>query len=123
MLLASSGGPVEKVYLWDGSVWSPLGADTAGTVRSMAQAPTEANALYLGGEFNDIAGVPSEGIARYGCPPCPADFNHDGTLNTRDFIAFLAAWAAGDARADFNEDGDIDTQDFTAYLNAWTAGC
>ncbi len=54
---------------------------------------------------------------------CPADFNGDGTVNTLDVLAFLSAWAAGDASADFNDDGNIDTLDVLAFLNAWNAGC
>ncbi|MCC7389302.1 MAG: hypothetical protein IT431_11085 [Phycisphaerales bacterium] len=55
--------------------------------------------------------------------PCPADFNADGLVDTRDFLAFLNAWAAGDGRADANGDGVIDSRDVIAYLNLWAAGC
>jgi uncharacterized membrane protein len=34
-------------------------------------------------------------IVRLGGGPCPADFNHDGVVNVRDFLAYLAAYAAG----------------------------
>ena len=54
---------------------------------------------------------------------CAADFNGDGVVDTRDFIAFLSAWAAGDTSADFDGNGTIDTRDFIAYLNLWAAGC
>jgi hypothetical protein len=54
---------------------------------------------------------------------CPADFNADGALNTQDVLAFLNAWASGDASADFNGDGAVNTLDVLAYLNAWSAGC
>jgi hypothetical protein len=121
---APAGGvEPEMVWLWDGVAWSPFGAEASGSVGAITQASFDRDAVYLGGGFNEVAGIPSQGIARYGCPPCPADFNDDGTLDTRDFIAFLAAWAAGDGSADFNGDGAINTQDFIAYLNAWAAGC
>lgn len=55
--------------------------------------------------------------------PCIADFNHDGTVNTQDVLAFLNAWNAGDPEADINEDGTVNTQDVLAFLNLWTAGC
>ncbi|MBK7406331.1 MAG: PKD domain-containing protein, partial [Phycisphaerales bacterium] len=32
---------------------------------------------------------------------CPGDFNGDGTVDTRDVIAFLGVWAADDPSADF----------------------
>lgn len=56
-------------------------------------------------------------------PPCDADFNNDGDVNTLDVLAFLNAWTAGDAAADFNNDGDVNTLDVLAFLNAWTSGC
>ena len=54
---------------------------------------------------------------------CGADFDGNGIVDTRDFIVFLAAWAAGDWLADFNADGEVDTRDFIAFLGAWAAGC
>ena len=54
---------------------------------------------------------------------CVADFNGDGSVNTLDVLAFLAAWAAGDGRADINQDGEVDTLDVLAFLNAWNSGC
>ena len=55
--------------------------------------------------------------------PCPADFNGDEAVNTQDVLAFLNAWAAGEAAADFNRDGTVNTQDVLAFLNAWASGC
>ena len=52
-----------------------------------------------------------------------ADFNHDGTVNTQDVLAFLNAWNAGDGSADINGDGSVNTQDVLAYLNLWNVGC
>lgn len=65
------------------------------------------------------------------CPPCPADFNGDSLIDTRDFIAFLGAWAAergedcsaGDCAADLNGDGVVDTRDFVEFLGFWAGGC
>lgn len=54
---------------------------------------------------------------------CPGDFDGDGVIDTRDVLAFLAAWARGDPEADFNGDGIINTADVLAFLNAWSAGC
>jgi hypothetical protein len=54
---------------------------------------------------------------------CPADFNDDGDIDTRDVMAFLNAWMHQDPRADFNGDGRFDTLDILAYLNQWNAGC
>jgi len=60
----------------------------------------------------------------YAVPPdCVADFNGDGVVDTRDVLAFLNAWGAGDPRADINGDGVINTQDVLAFLNLWNQGC
>jgi glucose/arabinose dehydrogenase len=56
-------------------------------------------------------------------PPCPADFNTDGSVDIRDFLAFLAAFAAADPRADMTADGHINIADFLAYLAAFATGC
>ncbi len=57
------------------------------------------------------------------CEPCAPDFNGDGTVDTRDVLAFLNAWNARDPSSDYNGDGIIDTRDVLSFLNAWNAGC
>ncbi|MBK7403722.1 MAG: metallophosphoesterase [Phycisphaerales bacterium] len=54
---------------------------------------------------------------------CVADINGDGVVDTRDVVAFLNLWAAGDSRADFNGDDAIDSRDLIAFLNAWAGVC
>ena len=54
---------------------------------------------------------------------CPADFNSDGAVDSKDFIAFLNAFVDADTSADFNHDGSVDSKDFIAFLNAFVAGC
>jgi hypothetical protein len=56
-------------------------------------------------------------------PPCVADFNHDGSVNTLDVLAFLNAWSTGDPAADINGDGNVNTLDVLAFLNLWSVGC
>lgn len=48
-----------------------------------------------------------------------ADFSMDGMIDTRDFVAFLGAWAAGEAAADVTGDGIVNGEDFDAYLVAF----
>ncbi|HZW10157.1 MAG TPA: GC-type dockerin domain-anchored protein [Phycisphaerales bacterium] len=55
--------------------------------------------------------------------PCFADFNGDGAVDTRDVIAFLNAWNAGNLTADMDFNLDTDTRDVIAFLNVWNAGC
>ena len=73
-------------------------------------------------EIAALGGADADGIV-FTAAPCPPDFNGDGIVNTQDFIAFLNAWVAREARADWNNDGIVNTQDFIAFLNEWVAGC
>jgi hypothetical protein len=52
---------------------------------------------------------------------CAGDFNHDGSANTVDVLAFLNAWNAHDPAADWNGDGSFNTLDVLAFLNDWNA--
>jgi len=54
---------------------------------------------------------------------CIGDFDGNGMVDTRDVIAFLNAWNAGDASSDCDGNSSIDTRDVICFLNAWNAGC
>ncbi|MBC7833606.1 MAG: choice-of-anchor J domain-containing protein [Phycisphaerales bacterium] len=61
----------------------------------------------------------------FSSPPCPADFNHDGSATSADITSFLSAWfgdlSGGTLTADFNLDGATSSADITAFLGAWFA--
>ncbi|MBL8763594.1 MAG: hypothetical protein JNM07_04925 [Phycisphaerae bacterium] len=55
------------------------------------------------------------------CPPCPGDWNGDGTADDFDYFDFLNAFFAGEA--DFNGDTTTDDFDFFDFLNVLNAAC
>ncbi len=84
---------------------------------------TEARDLNNPGQILAIASLDGERYDLLLTPACPADFNLDRLVNTRDVVAFLGAWASGDAGADFDGNGTVDSRDVTAFLSAWASGC
>lgn len=65
----------------------------------------------------------SEGWVAYLGASCRADFNGDGTVDSRDVVAYMNTWAQKSPLADWNYDAFVDIRDFIAFLNAWTTGC
>lgn len=97
-----------------GGTSSDAGYTLSGTIGQ-----PDAGPVLAGGGYSLTGGFWSIGAA----PRCFGDFNHDGTVNTLDVLAFLNAWSAGDSSSDCNADGQINTLDVICFLNAWTAGC
>lgn len=54
---------------------------------------------------------------------CPGDVNGDGTLDVRDFFAFVSLFAIGDPAADLNADGRVDVLDFFFFVSAFAQSC
>jgi hypothetical protein len=54
-------------------------------------------------------------------PPCRADWDHSGTVNSTDFFAFLGDFFQGSA--DLNADGVTTSSDFFEFLQYFFAGC
>jgi hypothetical protein len=65
----------------------------------------------------------AQAVYEQGVCGCVADFNEDGTVDTRDVLSFLNAWSAGDDSADVDGNGVVDSRDVLAFLNLWNAGC
>ncbi|MFZ4574201.1 MAG: LamG-like jellyroll fold domain-containing protein [Phycisphaerales bacterium] len=56
-------------------------------------------------------------------PPCPGDYNRDGSVDGDDVIAFFSDWDNGVDEADVNEDGSVDGDDVISFFIAWDRGC
>ncbi len=58
-------------------------------------------------------------------PPCPADFNADGVLNSDDLSDFITGYfdTPPDPRCDFNTDGVINADDLGDFITAYFNGC
>lgn len=55
--------------------------------------------------------------------PCPADFDHDGTLDFFDYLDFVSVFAGQGSSSDFNHDGITDFFDYLDFVQAFSAGC
>lgn len=107
----SGGGFFTGFWLTTGD---PDGGDTASL----------SNGIFVGGWYtsSDKFSLTSGTSGVHVSPNpalCPGDFNGDGFLNTRDWIAFMNAWNAEDPAADFNRDGVWNTLDWLAWGNAF----
>jgi hypothetical protein len=54
---------------------------------------------------------------------CPADFDANGVVDHRDYLAFLAAYTARNASADLDHNGVVDADDLAKFLTDFFAGC
>jgi hypothetical protein len=54
---------------------------------------------------------------------CPADTDHNGTVNIQDLFTFIVGFSEGDSRGDFNVDGAVNIQDLFAFIQAFAEGC
>ena len=104
---------------------TPIETNTPGDGHALGILP-DGTALYGG-----AVGVPTGPntiqrdilLSTVAAGECPADMNHDGTLDFFDVSMFLNAATASEPSADFTGDGQIDFFDISAFLNAFANGC
>jgi hypothetical protein len=58
-------------------------------------------------------GIPDE------CESCTGDVDGNGTVDTADLVALLAAWGAPGGPADLDGNGVVDTADLVILLASW----
>lgn len=73
--------------------------------------------------FVAIAAKSNHSLGVRAVKTCPADFNHDSLLDSRDFFDFLNAFSGQKPSADFNGDSVISSQDFFGFLASFFSGC
>ncbi|MBK7403497.1 MAG: hypothetical protein IPJ41_02400 [Phycisphaerales bacterium] len=110
----------DRAFLWDGAQLIDLNTLVPTGSDWHLQAATAINDSGQIVGWGRELGIPTAFLLS---PGCRADFNSDGAVDTRDVIAFLNAWSAGDSAADMDGNGLIDTRDVLAYLNLWASGC
>ncbi len=133
--LALGGGfelPYEGVALWDGANYSGL----AGGIESFAQAVFALaefdGALYAGGNFREVDGMPIEYFAIWEQVPAGDIFGNDGAIDISDLGVLLSAFNAcpGDAAYDdlagtLADDGNdcVNLGDLGVVLANWGQTC
>ncbi|MBM4112703.1 MAG: hypothetical protein FJ253_04910 [Phycisphaerae bacterium] len=121
--------PFAGVAKWDGAEWSLLQGGTDNVVFRVfgtTSGSAVGNALYAGGSFLAVAGLPAKFMARWqGCltpQPCaPEDFNCDDVVDGNDLGTLLGSWGpCAGCNTDLNGDGVVDGEDLGALLGAWS---
>jgi len=129
---SSGSTPIARLARWSGASWQEVGGGVAGgdvhVLRVFDDDGDGATppALYVGGDFTHAGGVPSRGVARWGCVlPCVADFDQSGSVDGGDLGELLGQWGSAGCgeiepcTGDFNGDGRVDGSDLGSLLGAW----
>ncbi len=121
----SGGSTYTQAVAWNGSAWSGSGLPVGVPVRALLAVndPLDPRVL-VGGDFVDVGGVVSPGIAEWHvCGPCYPDCNGRGGLTIADFGCFQTKFVAGDPYADCNGVGGLTIADFGCFQTKFVAGC
>jgi hypothetical protein len=112
--------------VWPGSPIAVCSVLSSKSRLDVAQAANGSALLVWSDGRHDGGDIFSQNVqtnGTLGVPPCHADVNHDGLVNSQDYFDFVSAFFAGVPAADFNEDGVINSQDFFDFVSAFFAGC
>lgn len=117
--------PLADSWLWRGGAWSEISLDglSGRAHHSMRLDTADEELMAFGGKDgpNHLADLR---VFVLDCgDACRVDWNGDSSVDTRDVVGFLLAWANGEPGADWDGDGTIGAQDVIAFLSDWGAGC
>jgi subtilisin-like proprotein convertase family protein len=121
--ISVDGGAWQNVWVHDGTsfgddAWIPVtyGLDGfaagAGSIRlRWGIGPTDGSVVYPGWNIDDVV-ISGTAAGQRG----PIDFTGDGTVDSGDLSAFIAAFLAGQPEADLTGDGQVDSGDLVAFI-------
>jgi hypothetical protein len=98
----------------------PTAAGASAVLVRWGLGPTDSSVTYGGWNLDDIVFT---GIAPPNDPPCPADFDGSGFVDSDDFVEFNAMFELGDPAADADGSTFVDSDDFVFFLQQFTLGC
>lgn len=134
-LYAGSGlvsGPAAYIAKWSGSRWSPLDSGLRGTRYPEVSALTvfsdgSGSALYAGGDFTTVGGLPSAYLAKWKGGRCLGDLDCDESVGQADLAILLAEFdtqsGASYEQGDLDGDGDVDLADLAVLLSRYNIAC
>ncbi|MFM9097624.1 MAG: lectin-like protein, partial [Phycisphaerales bacterium] len=115
----------EGTWAWTDGTPASYTNWNAGEPNNSSSTEHYAEMLGSNGRWNDLnnagATYPHLAVIEFGpsAPPCPADFNDDGTVNGDDLGTLLGAWAQTGTPFDLDGDGIVDGNDLGTLLSAW----
>jgi len=133
----ADGVTVNRVGLWDGSAWQPLGPGVSSDafagvfafmVRDLDGAGPQPESLLVGGEFTHAGAIDVNNTAAWvpagTASPCnAADLDANGTLNLDDVILFADAFIAHEPPADLDDNAVFNLDDVILFADAFVDGC
>jgi hypothetical protein len=114
-----------------GRTWSFIARDLPGATSSYdwrlppstGIPAVQVKVIAVDKRFQDSSSIVAITVTPGSGSACVADFTGDGAANVQDFLAYLQAFSAGEARADIDGNSQVNVQDFLAFLQAYAAGC
>jgi len=120
---------IEHAALWSGTAASWVDLHTFLPPQFLVS--SEAMDIWHSGPYTYVVGHAYnnttqryEAIMWINGPACPADINHDGSVNVNDLLAVITGWGPcpqppAVCSGDVNNDGQVDVNDLLAVITSW----